>query len=400
MNRRGHGFTLLELLVSMGLLTALGLLVLRLLTGGIDLWSRGEEVRDLLVRSTSVADLICQDLEGLAGTGEGEVAAGRLVDAPFKVRGLESGPLRGVRFLRPLHPWEEGGRLQGAAGQARPASGALPQSAEPARPEAPAEVPAEAPAEAPARPEVGERAALILFPFVSRHEAEAPGTYLSLRRGEARGSGVGPTHPWFGPEPFPGVADLLRQTEEVFDGLLYFDLRYWSQATRSWEGGPGEGGPERAWDSTRGGATLASAGSSFSFDLGPWSLEQPFDDLVPRLILLELVVDRPPREARCALLAEPLDEQDSGPARVEFPERLGQDDGPGFFKAGAEWIRYRERKGEFVHGLDRGVRGSRPAVHKAGERLHVGWTVRRMIQPRQPREWWGPTAAEPEEVRR
>ncbi len=381
------GFTLVELLVVMSLLGILGVLLLQLFSGGLEIWSRGENLRAMLEQGASVADLVCSDLERIRGSGDGPRVEGRLLAAPASLPGLDEkgAEVPAWRFLRSTSPEERA-----------PASAFPPAEGE--RKNGPtAEPPRPGEGSPGKKGEAGETALEILFPFVSRYESLEPGVYLSLRRGLVPGIEATPFHPWFSSKPFPSLGALLDRTQEVTDGLLYFGIRFWSQETRSWEDDPSEGGAQVWWDSTRGGGTLDAPGGGFDMDLGPWSLRVPWDDVFPRAILLEFVLEAPPGEARCAITREALGADSKGPLWVDYPERLGwKASEGGFVKIEGEWIRYRELRGETLLGLARGVRGTKAAAHPAGKRIHVGWTVRRVIRLSRARDWWGPLPPPPE----
>lgn len=388
MSKRGKGFTLVELLVVMSLLGVLGILLLQLFSGGLEIWSRGEAVRTMLERGASVGELVCSDLERIRGSGDGPRVEGRLLSAPIQVEGLdrEEQGISAWRFLRTTSPEERS-----------PASALLSQGEE--RKSGPTGEPPAGEGEAASLPagKGSETALEILFPFVSRYESTEPGVYLSLRRGWIRGNDAAPFHSWFSSRPFPSIGALLDGTQEVADGLLYFGLRFWAQDTRSWVEDPSEGGAQVWWDSTRGGGTLEAPKGGFSMDLGPWSLKVPWDDVFPRAVLVEFVLEQPPGEARCAFTREPLGEESKGPLWVDYPERLGWNASEGgMVKIEGEWIRFRELRGEALRGLTRGVRGTKPAPHAAGKPIHVGWTVRRVVPLSQPRDWWGPLPQPPE----
>jgi len=381
-------FTLVEMLVVISLLGILGVLLLQLFSGGLEIWSRGENLRAMLEQGASVADLVSSDLERIQGSGDGPRVEGRLLAAPITAPGLD-GKGAGIpawRFLRSTSPEERS-----------PASAFPPAEGE--RKNGPTEEPAGG-GEKPSsgrREGGGETALEILFPFVSRYETREPGVYLSLRRGLVRGNEATPFHSWFSSKPFSSLGDLLDRTQEVTDGLLYFGIRFWSQDTQSWEDDPSEGGAQVWWDSTRGGGTLDAPQGGFDLDLGPWSLRVPWDDVFPRALLLEFVLEAPPGEARCAVTREPLGADSKGPLWVDYPERLGwKASEGGFVKIEGEWIRYRELKGGTMLGLTRGVRGTKAAAHGRGKRIHVGWTVRRVLLLSHPRSWWGPLPQPPE----
>src|SRR6185503_12307018 len=61
-SRRHTGFTLMELLVSIAIFILLGLLLVSLLRGGVQVWDKGESRRDAYERASILFDALRADL--------------------------------------------------------------------------------------------------------------------------------------------------------------------------------------------------------------------------------------------------------------------------------------------------------------------------------------------------
>ena len=79
--RPQRGFTLIEVLAATALFAVLGTMLFQMVQGGMDLWGRGERVRDGEERATAVLDLLTEDLRHLwcGSGGRGEQPARFLV---------------------------------------------------------------------------------------------------------------------------------------------------------------------------------------------------------------------------------------------------------------------------------------------------------------------------------
>jgi hypothetical protein len=124
----------------------------------------------------------------------------------------------------------------------------------------------------------------------------------------------------------------------------------------------------------------------FTLDLDATSLADPLDDVFPARVEIVLVVDRPPEDVVCAILAETVDADDTELV-VDFPERLPYSEASRFVKIGGEWMQYSRLDGRRLLGVKRGVRGTAARDHLARERIHGG---RQMVitVPLVPRDSW------------
>lgn len=177
--------------------------------------------------------------------------------------------------------------------------------------------------------------------------------------------------------PEPGGSELPAlvlhgYSELLVDEVLHFDLRFWSQRTTGWSES-GARGPEQVWDSARAG-WLSQDAPTFAFDRGPGSLENPTDDVFPHAIRMTLVVAQPSQLPPEGVLADDLAASDRVLQLTNGERFPGAADG-GFVKVEGEWIRYAARSGDQLTGLQRGQRGTRPGPHARGRMVRVGRTV-------------------------
>ncbi|MDP6519629.1 MAG: type II secretion system protein, partial [Planctomycetota bacterium] len=70
-----RGFTLVEVVLALGLFSMLMVAVFQLLQGSLDLWNRGETRRNIVDQATSAGELLAQDLRALAAGASGDVLA-------------------------------------------------------------------------------------------------------------------------------------------------------------------------------------------------------------------------------------------------------------------------------------------------------------------------------------
>jgi len=211
------GFTLVELLLAVGLLSILIVAVLRLVDTSMTIWGRTDENRELLEVGGAVMDMLANDVDALEGGRRGDVLADwQLFD--LDKDGVSGAPQQRVRWVRHL----------GAAGMQRLSQGG------------------------PAL-ETFERGlvevAWALLPSTSSNPDErAIGT---LVRGERR-VGEADTLSFFDPgffgasgKPVPG------SLYEVTSGVLWFNLWFATQTSvvhEGWELGPELQHCSASWD--------------------------------------------------------------------------------------------------------------------------------------------------------
>ena len=376
-----RGFTLVELLVVMGILSGFLVMLVQLVDSGLSMFREGELGQALADRAARAQRVIGDELQLLRGS-----AAGRdrdVVDDRLVVQRLPLGlPLRAdknaargpvLRAAVQLAPDRELA-LVDVALTARVLA-ATPRLDDAALGKRVAELRAFEPLRG-----LGN---LVLLPWRQEGSDES---LLELRAGWFLPGQLIPigedrfVDPFSVPVPgsaeLPGLA-LHAVTLPVLRDLLHFELLLWSQRTRTWQptaDGAGEG-PWSVWDSARGGWLVDEAsGGVFPLDRGPASAADPRDDVQPHAILVRCVVAQPGESAPEGLLDESVDAEQTSLLLYDGERFPGRAEG-GWVKLRNEWIAYAQRDGNRLVGLRRGQRGTAAQDHPSGLRVHVGRTV-------------------------
>lgn len=357
---RTQGFTLIELLASTALFAVLGAMLFQLVTGAMDLWTRGERIREVEERASAVLDLMAEDLRhswsGWVGAGEQD--ARFLLD--WRTEGGASAAQPGrhsvvLRFSRLLYEARSLAWLR-HAGETPAAEGA----ASLAREEDPRTL----------RPTGGLAESLYASVWLAGDDLP-----ILVRRVRTPLGGHGSL---LEPDLIQQQDRLLTDALLLAERVLYFGVQAWAPSTVAWDL-PGESNGERAlthWDSTRG--QYAPGDPAFPFGKGPSSLDRDQDDMVPGAVLLELVIDPYEGNKRApASLGEPLGEQAS--TLVLAGSGFGGDDSrPDHIWVDGEWMAVRDVSGRVVT-VERGVRGTQAQAHEPGAPIRVGISYRRVV---------------------
>jgi len=392
---RQSGFTILELVVVMGILSGFLVMLVQLVDSGLRLFQDGESSQLLADRASRAQRLLTAELEQLRGSETGrdsDVVEDRLLVQRLPI-GIPERPeaeatlVQVVRAAIHLSPERETvlrdlllrGRILAERPDAPPAwveeELVRRRDGEPLR-------------------GLGN---LLLLPW---RQDGADDAMLEVRAG------------WFLPgqtlqvpgdrliDPFsvivPGSADLPSMivhgsTTPILRDLLHVEFAFWSQRTTTW--GTGDGtttttGPERIWDSARGGWLIDGySGGEWSLDRGTASLRDPVDDIQPHAILVRCVVAQPADLAAEGLLADEIAAADTRLTLLSGDRFPGSNTG-GFVKIRGEWLRYDEREGDVLRGLTRGARSTKALDHPAGTRVHVGRTVEFVIPIAHAKDDW------------
>ncbi len=343
--RRRRGFTLVEVILALGLFSMLMVAVFQLLQGSLDLWNRSETRRNLVDQATSAGELLAQDLRALAGGAHGDLLAEWV---PFDTDG---DGLREKYWPRL--------RLVRQATEAELLRGGM----------TPADL------HGPGLLEV----AWAVLPLV-----DASGSSSKSGGSTARAEGVLwrgdrlPDDPlgmsFFEPGFFarsgrPAGGAL----EEVSGGLLWMGMFFATQTSSvraGWESGPELWHAATSWDGWQRGRPAA--------DVHPWNeagAGMPKASSVvtlPRRVRVEFEFEREKdrrRRTRLARLIEAGDAQLTVEEGERVPARSGS-----FVLIGAEWMEVISRSGRRV-SVRRGRRGTTPVQHAEGSLVHHGLTT-------------------------
>jgi prepilin-type N-terminal cleavage/methylation domain-containing protein len=352
-NASRAGFTLVELILAVGLLSLLIAAVLRLVDTSMTIWGRTDENRELLEVGGAVLDMLAADVNALEGGRRGDLLADwQLFDLDRdSVSGAPQQRLRWVRHL-------------GAAGMQR-----LTRD-----PEAPAL-------------ETFERGlvevAWALLPSTSTNPDErAIGT---LVRGERRVGDEGTLsffdRGFFGVNGKPVPGSLY----EVTGGVLWFNAWFATQTSvvhEGWELGPELEHCASSWDAWNKGRPSSE---QCAFNTVPAGMPHAKDvPLLPRRVRLELELERPRDLKLRTRLANAANVEDAtlslrdGRRLPPVGEAILVDD---------EWMVVRAVNENRVT-VERGRRGTRATTHPVDALVHYGWRAVREIPVAMTREDW------------
>jgi len=403
--RRASGFTLIELVVVMGLLAFFLLFLLTILRNSLRLWHTGEERLELEDRGALAVELATDDLTRMRGLFTKTYSTGRKSRAQA-LRGSRIGPSQAgrlrvdwvafdktkpapveaalhdaerfewyqrLRFVADLDPIESD-RLLRADLRKRIAEERGVQD--------PGELDTLVSKEMnnlPVRPP-GEIALRVIPSTLG------DGAYLELHR-SVHLLGENVQQRWVDDGELPALG------EPLLSNLLYVQFLFRSQFTRSLTVRSSMStthAPEWCWDSARAGTFPEKHPVlRFTLDLDQHSEFDPLDDVMPTAVRLLVVVDASADRAYTAQLADDLNERGKD-IRVEFPDRLvlPEEGQPGYVKIGTEWIEFASLSGDKLTGVKRGVRFTRPRKHTRGARVHSGRTMIKRLELATSREYW------------
>ena len=351
--RRQRGFTLLELLAAAALFSVLGVLLFQMVRSAMDVWSTGERNRELSDRANAAFELLAADLrDGWAGSAGAGVPAALLCtwrpeDDDRDGEADRRRPL--LRFTRLCHEQstlEWLARAGDTAGGQDSVTGLAPRDPSGLRPTG--------------------GLAESLYTLASRKDAPLPALMRAVRMP------AGGERSLLDPSLAEQKDRLLADAVPAADDVLFFGVQFWGPGTTGWDAG---GGAFTAWDSTRG--LIPPGDPDFPFGVGPASWTDSSDDIWPRLVRLTLVLDRAQGAASAGSLAEPVGAEakvitvaDGGFLRdEEAPDHVLIDD---------EWLQVTGIDGRTLQ-VQRGARGTVPAVHVDGARVRTGRTFRRVL---------------------
>lgn len=395
------GFTIVELLVVMGMLGMFLIFLTQMLSQSLRIWQMGEGQASLEARAGAALRVLTADFELLRAVSDRQFAPGRENRFAQLQRSGKTPPHSGrlyahwqafagskpvtadlalekpeavdwypeIRMVVTLEQIEAATLLERRLRRRiiEEEGQLLAEDLEARVRERLAEVPGSVPAEV----------ALRVLPT-----GEEDGCYLALHR-DVQLLDERVRARWVDLAPLPPPSQPLQSN------LLWVEFRFRSQATESWEAAPGTpGAAENCWDSARAGTFPAGHPVlAFAGDLDQQSLMDPLDDVMPSWVQVRVTVDEGPSLATTALLARAVDATTTD-IRIEFADRLPQADEQPHLKIGGEWIRYRSRSGDRLLGVKRGARSTRARPHRAGARVHAGREAMVRIPIAVAREYW------------
>jgi hypothetical protein len=174
-------------------------------------------------------------------------------------------------------------------------------------------------------------------------------------------------------------ADVRAAARPVLSGVLYFGVEFWSRKTTTWDSkvSAKNGGPLATWDSTRG--ILPQGDDLDSF---PWSkksspndassLDDPTDDTFPRKVRVTCVVEELGRNARVGYLGEDLLADAKSIVVSDTRFFPTSETSQRFVKIDTEWLEVGQPEGNTIPVVRRGARGTAATTHSSGTKVHHG----------------------------
>lgn len=354
------GFTLIELIIAIGIFLAMGSFIYTFISTGLRIWEEGEGKGAAYEAVQGVIEEMTDDLRSVY-TGE-PLDRHRFKFLCDTGNAGEEGivPVPRLRFVRTLkgemkNPiTREAGTLPGSTGTYD-----LFQDAEEAQEEG-------------LLPPGG--LAEVLYTFDYPKGSEGVGV---LRKGIR--APLGGEESFFGEEIFTQAERLSKSTHPLIEGVLYGAFLF-----ERGDGPSAEKALYDTWDSTRG--ILGEGPLAFPLFKGQNSLNDPRDDIFPKRVEVILVFQE--EQNVQARLLEDLDPQDLVvPVHPidQFPtskvEQL-------FVKIDEEWISYQGKDASRLTLLKRGARGTRPSSHRRGAFVRFGRTFSFAVRIPCYRECW------------
>lgn len=366
---RRRGFTLLELLVAMGIFVMLGTSLMVILRGGLATWRRSEARQESYAAAQSVLSQLAEDLRSMVPPhdtpldGMGQVEARLLCD-------LDEATGRQRLFLVRTLKAESEHPITGLAGTTIGADRVVDyrDDLEEAR-------------QARLRATGGAmEVAWVLGPgdVLYRGIKAPPGPPGSLFADQDPFELAPPTvaDPGAAPAP-PSPAraddvDLPALLRPFATNVLHLELRFWTQYTDTWDEqhlprrrlqADEKSGPLLYWDSTR--AVLAAQDESdrrrFDTFRARGSLTDPRDDIFPAKVRVELTLREHPAAGSSTFLTRP-----AGPDDLElYVQEPGRLPPSGHLLLDQEWVKYDEvvKDRVVVARGGRGARGTTAVAH-------------------------------------
>ena len=181
------------------------------------------------------------------------------------------------------------------------------------------------------------------------------------------------------------LSEVRAVSQPMLSGVLYFGVEFWARRTETWDPTvvPPKG-PLQVWDSTRGVLPKGQRFDGFYYAKQAGSQDRPSlldptDDTYPRRIRVTLVVEESGQAARKGLL---MGELSADATYIEVSSTAfipATDTSQRFVKIGSEWIEFTSLENARLTGCKRGVRGTLAQTHPHGEPVHYGKTVVREV---------------------
>ena len=330
--------TLIELLVAFVVLLMLIGALVTLTTRSLETWTSGETRKDVYERGQVVLDLISADLRNIYSENEWFMDGMKALPAPALQCDLDKNNRPRIRFVRTGNP------AVMRAPVANPPTILPPNYYGPMW-----------------------EVAYVLDP-----DPEKNILHRGTRGFDRRKSGT-----LMNPIEYSTATDPLFTSSftAVEQGILHVGFKFWTQFTTTWDEtvpireivkgrAKQSSGPERRWDSTR------KDDRNFHFYRKNTDFKDP-DFVYPAIIQVAVTVETSSPELHGVKLGDPIDDRST---YLTLTHTRGMPDAPGLVKVEGEWIEYREKAGNVLSQLRRGVRNTKGTAHAVGTPVHFGET--------------------------
>lgn len=384
-----RGFSLIELLVAMGIFSVIGVAIVTLLARATEFSRSGSSTTETLDALQTFSETFTADVSGICSRSDGDDRApdvrlwSDVAKCDIDADGKPDSTIRRLMFVRAV-PDEAADSVTRAAGSVVGAKSYYDQTND---------------LDEAAKGQLKATGGLMEVFWTAAPEDKADVAVMTLFRGVRSPIGRKDPFPLFpskpasdpsakgalerGPADLPEIRSVARA---VMGGVLHFGLEFWGRRTETWDESiaPPQG-PLLVWDSTRGilpkgrgteGFWLAKSAGS----LDRAGVDDPTDDTFPRRMRVTLVVEETGQAARVGALMSDLaaDAKFIDVSDTRFIPTT--DTSQRFVKIGAEWIEFTGiEDGRKITGCRRGARGTTAQAHTMGARIHYGRTIVRVV---------------------
>jgi len=362
-----RGFTLVELLISIGIFLFLGILLVSLFRSGMDLWHRGEAGKIVFYRARNVLSVIQDDFMALyrhpCPREDGEEVDVKLISDFVKDESNEYYSQR-VRFVRTvsremnLYPLNEAGTYA----VSDPVDNMTFYDQFNDRNELSART-------------LGAPGGLMEVGYVLKGNLLYRAVKAPVGYKVRYGGNVTLVSLFDGPRFFSLQSAVLNTNARVLArNVLHYEVRFWGPDTNTWEiSDPRQAGEALyEWDSTRVDPN-APEDYPFPFDDPSAAVGDPSDDIFPAKVQVMIVVDSDTRtRAMTRFVGE-----DAGKIVCTGTRGFVKDESPAaaarrFIKVKNEWISYSAVDGDAFVVNQRGARRTVQVSHAEGEEVYQG----------------------------
>lgn len=349
--RTRRGFTLIEILLAVALLSMLMIGLVRLLDTSLDLWGKTDSERDVLEMGSDLLEMFARDVATLEGSEDGDLVfdwvkrdadangvADLLVPRLVARRQADAAELARAGHGQDVDPWSVG--MMEVCWVLEPAGGSNPDTRN-----------------------VG---------VLSRGERLTnvdDGTLSFLDERFFRPTGA----------PAPG------SVRELSGGVLWFSCAFAAETSlirNAWRIGDDLSDCSNAWDAWgRGRPSLEISDWNTPSASVPRNSEALY---LPRRVRVTLELERPQDLKRRPRVVGTIDPQDLE-IPVTHPERIPVEDS--FILVGEEWMEVLSRGSDRIN-VKRAQRGTRALVFEGGELVHFGRRLVRDVPIQQGRGEW------------